>query len=125
MPALINDNETIEIRVYAVTPKGESRVEYHDSPVKEGESCEELVFVFKRPAWGETKEMMSQSVRLSDGKGELDPYRLMDARLKVLLKKWNLKSEDGKSIALTPANIERLPAPLVEAINAVLGQRLS
>ena len=123
MSALISENDTIEVKIYVVTHDGNT--DYHDSPVTEGESsCEEMTFVFKRPAWGETKEIMSQSVRLSDGKGEIDPYRLMDARLKVLLKKWDLTSE-GKPIPVTPVNIERLPAPLVEAINAVLGQRLS
>jgi len=123
MSALINENETIEVKIYVVTHDGNT--DYHDSPLKEATDCEEMTFIFKRPAWGETKEIMSQSVRLSDGKGEIDPYRLMDARLKVLLRKWDLKSEDGKPIPVTPVNIGRLPAPLVEAINAVLGQRLS
>ena len=124
MPMFIKDTDTFEVRIYKSVEGGKEL--YHEvgangvPPV----GWEEMVFVFKRPAWGETKDIMSNSIRVMDGKGEIDLYKLMDARLKVLLRAWPMKDEDGNPVPVTPEDINRLSPPLVDKLNAALGANL-
>ena len=126
MAALIRDNDTFEIKLYHVV--GVSGKDSFVTTPGEDEkyaSSEELAFTFKRPTWGDTRKIMGRSVSFVDGKGEIDPYALMDSRIKVLLKSWTLKGEDGKPMEATPENVERLPSDLVEAIHEAMIDLLS
>jgi hypothetical protein len=122
MSALIRENDTFEVKIIRST--GKDGKETFMAAGSKAVLGEELTFVFKRPAWGDTKTIMSRSVRFVDGKGEIDPYMIMDSRIKVLLKKWNLQDDDGKPIPATPENVERLPSALVEAIHGAMNDHL-
>ena len=49
---------------------------------------------------------------------DIDYFRLRDLRIKMCLKKWDLKDEDGKEVAVTPDNLDSLPADVVYALIA-------
>jgi len=125
MSALIRENETFEVKIYRLTDK-DGKDTFLPAGAKSipPAGAEELTFVFKRPTWGDTKTIMSRSVSFVDGKGEIDPYCLMDSRIKVLLKSWSLKDEDGKPIPATSENAERLPTSLVEKIHGAMSSYL-
>ena len=116
---MIKDNETFEVSVYQVVDK---KGKESFSLTNDGTAAAELKITFKRPAWGDIKEIMSKSVVMIEGKAQIDPYRLMDTRLKVLIRSWNLTGEDGKPIPATPENTDRLSPPLADVINQALMQ---
>jgi hypothetical protein len=119
MTPIIKDNETFEVSVYQVVDK---KGKESFSLTNDGTAAAELKITFKRPAWGDIKEIMSKSVAMIEGKAQIDPYRLMDTRLKVLIRSWNLTGEDGKPIPSTPENTDRLSPPLADVINQALMQ---
>jgi len=122
---MIKDNETFEVNVYQfVDKKGKESFSLTNDDGTAAELIQgaELKITFKRPAWGDIKEIMSKSVVMIEGKAQIDPYRLMDTRLKVLIRSWNLTEEDGKPIPATPENTDRLSPPLADVINQALMQ---
>ena len=48
--------------------------------------------------------------------GELDYYRYRDLRLKICMKKWDLKDDDGNDVILSPEIINQLPVDIVIAL---------
>lgn len=119
MTPIIKSTETFEVTIYQVVDaKGKESY----SLANDGTATASLKVAFKRPAWGDIKEIMSKSVVMIEGKAQVDPYRLMDTRLKVLVRSWNLTGEDDKPIPATPENMDRLTPPLADAINQALMQ---
>ena len=45
--------------------------------------------------------------------GQLDPYRTRDLRLKLCLKKWDLKDANNKDLPVTPDIINKLPPEVI------------
>ena len=50
--------------------------------------------------------------------GELDYYRFRDLRIKMCMKKWDLKGDNGSDIPLTPDTINKLPVDVVLTLNS-------
>jgi len=45
--------------------------------------------------------------------GELDFYRFRDLRIKMCMKKWDLKDDDGVDLPLTPDLVNKLPVDII------------
>jgi len=49
---------------------------------------------------------------------DIDYFKLRDLRIKMCLKKWDMKDEEGKAIEANPTNIDLLSADVVYALSA-------
>ncbi len=121
MNILISENENFTIQVYVASKVGlnPSFSLTKDSSIAEAVES----FTFKKPAWGEAKLIMSAAVSVSnDGEAKVDPYKLMDARIKILLKSWTLKDIEDKPLPVTDDNIDKLPSSLITLLGEAIGE---
>lgn len=88
---------------------------------------EEERFWFKRPNWSESKAIMSQCVMVDGNSGQaiIDPYKLMDMKVKTLLKTWTLKGDDGEAVEVSPENLAKLDPLLVQHLYSRVEEQLS
>ena len=79
------------------------------------DSDEKVIWLLKttwsRLAWKDQNLLISRSLIKVDDKGtkELDGIRYRDLKLRMCLKKWNLKNENGSDIEVNDINIDNLP----------------
>jgi len=102
MSLLINESDTFVINVrYSQQANGELIFD---------EGSETANFTFKRPNWIEMRTIMSNAVIVNANNGQaiIDPYKLMDTKIKLLLKEWDLK------IPVTESAIDRLHPTLIQ-----------
>lgn len=86
MSLLVSEEDLIEITVHYEV-KNNKHIFYEDK--KEGTKSEN--FYFKRPSWGDQREIYEYAFGLDvNGAASLNPYRFVDGKIKVLLKKWSL-----------------------------------
>ncbi len=107
MSLLITESDTFVVNVkYSQQENGE---------LKFDEGTEAAAFTFKRPSWVEMRMIMSNAVIVNANSGQaiIDPYKLMDTKIKLLLKDWDLKNDKGK-IPVTPDSIDNLHPTLVQ-----------
>lgn len=119
MPLLISESDTFKISVkYNYKPNGE--IEFKE------DGKESAVFVFKRPNWIDIRTIMSTSVIVNANNGQaiIDPYKLMDTKIKILLKSWDLKGEKGE-IELTNENVDKLHPELIQYLFDKMNAELS
>jgi len=116
--SLFTKDETFDIAIsYTRGDKGELKFD------TEGEI---ETFTFRRPNWQDTRALMSASVIVSAQTGQaiVDPYRMMDMKIKTLLKDWTIK-KDGEKVEVTPENIDKLEPDLVQYLYNKLNSTLS
>jgi len=73
---------------------------------------------WKQIAWGEQNEILDRaSVPVPMGEDGVDkvlnPYIYRDMRIKLALREWDLVSDDGRPVPLTPDAINHLPTQVV------------
>jgi hypothetical protein len=118
MSLLISENETFDVKVkYVLIPGGITCFEENEEAPPEAMS---EWFRFKRPNWEETCEMMSYAMVPHNGTIVLNPYRLVDAKLKVLMTAWSLKDEKGNPLECKPSNVAKLNPAICEYIHKKL-----
>ena len=126
MSLLISDKDTFDVKIRYVAKGGKAKIlDEKDAPVPEEKAAS---FTFKRRLnWSETQRMYSSAISV-DGNGNVrtDPYKLIDARLKALLRDWTVVGEDGKKLAPVPSNMDKLDPDLVQyvmdKVNVVLNE---
>lgn len=125
MSLLISDKDTFDVKVLYVVKNGKMRILAEKEVAADAKDAS---FTFKRRlGWKETQQVFSTSISV-DGMGNVrtDPYKLIDARLRTLLKDWTVTGEDGKKLPLTQAAIDNLDPDLVQhlmdKVNAVLNE---
>jgi hypothetical protein len=126
MSLLISDKDTFDVKIRYVIKSGKAKIlDEKDAPAPEEK---EASFTFKRRlGWKETQMVFSTSISV-DGAGNVrtDPYKLIDARLRTLLKDWTVTGDDGKKLPLTSSGIDALDPDLVQylmdKVNTVLNE---
>ena len=125
MSLLISDKDTFNVKVRYVMKNGKATILGEKDG---GEGVQDATFTFKRRlGWKETQMVFSTSISV-DGSGNVrtDPYKLIDARLRALLKDWDVKGDDGKKLPPVSSNIDALDPDLVQhlmdKVNAVLNE---
>lgn len=118
MSLLIDENETFEIKVTYVKIKDGLR--FYEESEEAPEYAQREWFRFKRPNWEETCEMMSYAMVPYNGTVILNPYRFIDAKLKVLMTAWSIKDKNGMETACSPENVAKLNPALCEYLSAKL-----
>lgn len=79
------------------------------------ESDEKIIWhlntTWSRLTWKDQNLLISRSLIKVDDKGtkELDGIRYRDLKLRMCLKKWNLRNDNGSEIEVNDANIDNLP----------------
>lgn len=118
MSLLINDSDTFPVEVLFTKEENGTFV------FGKGDSKE--TFTFKRPTWNEMRLIMSSSVIINaaNGQGLVDPYKMMDLKIKSLLKDWSLKDGENK-LPLTNENIDKLNPDLIQYLFAKLNEGLT
>ena len=111
MSLLIQNDDLFTIDIYFKEENGSLEVIEAPSPEDKFEK-----FSFKRPNWQETRIVSSASVLVdaNTGKAIIDPFKYMDLRLKLLLKDWTLKDQEGNKLPITYDNIDKLHPLLVQ-----------
>lgn len=124
MPLFISDDDVVELRVFHTEENGILKFYFND-PMPSG--VEENIFVFRRPNWGDQNVIMGTTLRidLTSGTPIMDPYRFIDAKLKVLLRSWSLKDNKGNPLEVSSENIDKLDPNLIEHLNIRLNATLS
>jgi len=118
MSLLVSENETFEIKVkYVAVPDGIKCFEENEQAPLEA-VCE--WFRFKKPNWEETCEMMSYAMVPYNGSVILNPYRFVDAKLKVLMTAWSIKDDKGNPVDCKPSNIAKLNPAVCEYLSKKL-----
>lgn len=120
--SLISNDEFFEVKVYYKTKQNKTYIFDDEKDQKEDLSNYNLeTFSFKRPRWGEMKDIFSKSVSLSsEGEMKVDPWKYMDRKIKCLLKEWSLVEENGEKVPITEANIDRLDYELISHLSKVI-----
>ena len=126
MSLLISEKDVFDVKVRYVAKNGKTRIlDDKDVPAPDEKAAS---FTFKRRlGWKETQMVFSTSISV-DGSGNVrtDPYKLIDARLRALLKDWDVKGDDGKKLPPVSSNIDALDPDLVQhlmdKVNAVLNE---
>jgi len=118
MSLLISENETFDVKVkYVLIPGGITCFEENEEAPPEAMS---EWFRFKRPNWEETCEMMSYAMVPHNGNVVLNPYRLVDAKLKVLMTAWSIKDAKGNPLSCVNSNIAKLNPAICEYLHKKL-----
>ena len=70
--------------------------------------------------WKEQNQIskMSQVQSATEMSVDIDYFKLRDLRIKMCLKKWDLKDEEGNEIPVKPENIDSLPAEVVYTLSS-------
>ena len=116
MSLFVDDAELFDIEVNYTVENGV--IKFHEEGCP---GCESATFSFKRPNWNESKTILSASVLVdaASGRAIVDPYKLMDMRIRLLLKKWSLEQP------LLPENIAKLDPNLMQYLYSKVEERLS
>ena len=71
-------------------------------------------------SWKEQNQIskMSQVQNSAETAIDIDYFRLRDLRIKMCLKKWDLKDDNGNEVPVKPENIDSLPAEVVYTISS-------
>jgi len=126
MSLLISENDTFEIKVaYVQGTNGELKFENGEGSL--GPEAKHETFVFRRPNWFDTRIIFSSCVIVDgeSGKAIVDPYKMMDVRLKMLLKEWTITKDDGEKVPITAQSIDQLEPLLVEHVHNKLNEALT
>lgn len=120
MSLFVSDTDLFEIVVKYERRDGALLLDHPDAKNEER-------FWFKRPNWAESKAIMSQGVIVDGNSGQaiIDPYKLMDMKMRTLLKKWTLKGQDGEAMEVSPENLAKLDPLLVQHLYSRVEEQLS
>jgi hypothetical protein len=123
MPLFISDDDVVELKVFHTEKDGILKF-YMKEPMPA--EVEENMFIFRRPNWGDQNAIMETTLRidLTSGTPIMDPYKYIDAKLKVLLKSWSLKDNKGEPLKISSENIDKLDPNLIEYLNVKLNELL-
>ncbi len=75
---------------------------------------------WKLLSWKEQNQIskLSQIRNSAEVSVDIDYFRLRDLRIKMCLKKWDLKDDDGKEIPVKPEFVDSLPADIVYTLSS-------
>jgi len=125
MSLIIDESETFEVRIGYKTEEGKDVFSIlRAEEVAVAETGLET-FTFRKPNWSDSRKMLSSAIYIdSVGGAKLDPYKFMDARLRVLIKNWSLKDKKGERLSLTEENIDRMSLGLVSCLSRALDEKV-
>ena len=121
MGLLITDSNKFEIEI-AYVEEGQTLTFL--APDSQIANVKKERFTFKRPNWREDMEIMSASVIFDGARTVVNPFRVMDMRIRRLLKDWTLVSGE-KKLEINPENIDNLHPDLVQELYRRLEKILS
>lgn len=129
--SLFADGEEFSVTIYY--KRNGKKLEVLDpSTIKEDapeiSNYKKETFVFRKPAWKEMKNILSESVTLTPESGwKIDPWKFMDSKIKHLLKNWTLKEDETKEnstkVPISKASIDRLEPEIVSYLNAKIDEK--
>lgn len=77
-------------------------------PIQVRTVIEVLNTTWKRMSWKEQNTIFSQSLRIVGTESEIDALKYRDMKLKMCLKKWDAKDDEGSPIPLSTDTIDNL-----------------
>jgi hypothetical protein len=124
MPLFVTEKDVFVITVRYTEKDG--AITYFDPGQQAPEGTLEEHFTFRKPTWSDSRMMMSETMFIDPASGSpvMDPYRFMDKKIKILLKGWSLKN-GNEPLPLSPENIDKLDASLINHLNKRLDDNLT
>ena len=121
------DNFTVKI-IYSNNPDGS--ISYYEDEGPQPSNVITEIFTFRKPTWADVRNMMSASATLvNDGTLKVDPWKLMDIKVKSLLVEWTLLDSAKKKLPINARNIDLLYPTLISKLNdkieAVLSSQIN
>jgi len=127
----IKPSEEIEVVFYTVL--GSDKEFYHNVDKKEllknkniiPDDIKEYCISFRRPNYKDNVDTFGKAVKIEGDNVKVDPIALRYLRFCTLLKSWNLKDDDGKSIPADSRYIDELNPIIAGIILDELDRKLS
>lgn len=110
MNLIVNRTDTVSVTVYCFEQDGGIEASHEKSEVPENiEVCQTVVFKFRKPGHADSNAIIRNSSFKVDGDDtNFSPSEFQDQVLRTLLVGWDLKTEEGKAIAVNPMNVGNL-----------------
>jgi len=83
-------------------------------------TIEKHSITFKRPNYGETVEIMKNSVKTDGETVEINPFLFRHLRLTNLIREWTFKNDDGTIVKITREHVENLNPVIANVISTGL-----
>lgn len=121
----VTNEDVFSLSVF-YTKDGEMKVA-KESDVKEEEKdkWEKFEMEFSMPDFGTAKAIMRNSVEYGNGATILNPSSFTNSLLTALARKWNLKDDDGKEIALDMQKLNELRPDIARIFIELLQEKLT
>lgn len=121
MKLLVKKSDKLEIPVYAYEETGNLNATHDKEDIPKEVQAEELTFVFRRPSYQDSTNILAVSQASATTIGEevkVDAAKFQNHILRTLLTDWDLKDEEGEKIECSPGNISSLDPSVARAATA-------
>lgn len=130
----VDDKEEIVVTVFVAQNKNNPKVLYAD-PEKEGllevagdnvdlDDVEEHKVTFRLPSFGDSGRIFDAGILMDDDNFRVNPNSMRLERICTLLTDWTFTGPDGKKMATTRTNVQKLHPLIAMAIGVELETKL-
>lgn len=125
----VSKTDEIPVKIFAAKSKSsdsiyaditkEDLIKTADGDIEE-ESIKEINCVFRFPDYSDNNEILDKCFKFEDNNMSLNPFKLRFERMCKLLKSWDLKNKEGKTVPINRSNIENLNNSIATIISLAL-----